>query len=136
MGRKHCGKRRNCSSRAISPFPTVFSKGLFPRSVKRRHCVGMELRYKQTQNISSAEQTANTVLYHIDREEGPLNLVKLKDQIDLKPFPKQALVFTCLQYDSFENTAGKGEIARNEQFLLFLQCFLLIWSTSCHFHQI
>ena len=22
-----------------------------------------------------------------------------------------------------ENTAGKGEIARNEQFLLFLQCF-------------
>ena len=24
-GRKHCGKRRNCSLRAISPFPTVFS---------------------------------------------------------------------------------------------------------------
>ena len=23
--RKHCGKRRNCSSRAISPFPTAFS---------------------------------------------------------------------------------------------------------------
>ena len=28
-------------------------------------------------------------------------------------FPKQALVFTCLQYKSFENTAGKGEVARN-----------------------
>ena len=41
MGRKHCGKRRNCSLRAISPFPTVFSKGLFPRGVKRRCCVGM-----------------------------------------------------------------------------------------------
>ena len=27
-GRKHCGKRRNCSLRAISPFPTVFSKDL------------------------------------------------------------------------------------------------------------
>ena len=27
--------------RAISPFPTVFSKGLFPRGVKRCHCVGM-----------------------------------------------------------------------------------------------
>ena len=26
MGRKHCGKRRNCSLRAISPFPIVFSK--------------------------------------------------------------------------------------------------------------
>ena len=27
------------------------------------------------------------------------------------PFPKQALVFTCLKYKSFENTVGKGEIA-------------------------
>ena len=44
-----------------------------------------------------------------------------------KPFPKQALVFTCLPYKSFENTVGKGEIARNEQFLLFPQCFLPIW---------
>ena len=34
--------------------------------------------------------------------------------------------FTCLQYKSFENTAGKGEIARNEQFLLFPLCFLPI----------
>ena len=24
--RKHCGKRRNCSLQAISPFPTMFSK--------------------------------------------------------------------------------------------------------------
>ena len=32
--------------------------------------------------------------------------------------------FTCLQSKSFENTAGKGEIARNEQFLLFPQSFL------------
>ena len=32
-------------------------------------------------------------------------------------FPKQALIFTCLQYKSFENTVGKGEIARHEQFL-------------------
>ena len=28
---KYCGKRRNCSLQAISPFPTVFSKGLFPK---------------------------------------------------------------------------------------------------------
>ena len=52
------------------------------------------------------------------------------------PFPKQALVFTCLQYKSFENTVGKGEIARNEQFLLFPQCFLPVWRTFCHFHKI
>ena len=41
-----------------------------------------------------------------------------------QPFPKQALLFTCLQYKSFENTVGKGEIARDEQFLLFQHCFL------------
>ena len=52
------------------------------------------------------------------------------------PFPKQALVFTCLQCMSFENTAGKEEIAHNNQFLLFSECFLPIWITFCHFHQI
>ena len=36
----------------------------------------------------------------------------------------------------FENTVGKGEIASNEQFLLFPQCFLPIWITFCHFRQI
>ena len=40
MGRKHCGKRRNCSLRAISPFPTVFSKDLYSRHVKTRACLG------------------------------------------------------------------------------------------------
>ena len=51
------------------------------------------------------------------------------------PFPKQALVFTCLQYKSFENTVGKGEIARYEQLLLFPQCFLATWRAFCHFYQ-
>ena len=40
-GIKNTGKRRNCSLRTISPFLMVFSKGLFPRGVKRCHCVGM-----------------------------------------------------------------------------------------------
>ena len=31
---------------------------------------------------------------------------------------------------------GKGEIARNKQFLPFPQCFLPIWRTFSHFHQI
>ena len=42
----------------------------------------------------------------------------------ISPFPEQALFFMCLQYKSLENTVGKGEIARNEQLLLFPQCFL------------
>ena len=32
--KKHCGKRRNCSLRAIAPFPTLFSKGLYGRHDK------------------------------------------------------------------------------------------------------
>ena len=34
--------------------------------------------------------------------------------------------FMCLQYKPFEKPVGKGEIARNEQFLFFPQCFLSI----------
>ena len=30
---------------AISPFPTMFSKGFFPRRAKRCHCVGMGKQY-------------------------------------------------------------------------------------------
>ena len=40
MARKHWGKRRNCPLRAISPFPTVFSKVLYCRYVKSRVCLG------------------------------------------------------------------------------------------------
>ena len=40
MGRKHCGKMRNCSLRAITPFPTVLSKDLYCRHVKTRACLG------------------------------------------------------------------------------------------------
>ena len=42
----------------------------------------------------------------------------------------------CQQYKSFENTVGKGEIARNEQFPHFPQCFLTIWKAFCQFPQI
>ena len=34
------GKVRNCSSRAISPFPIVFSKDFYYRCVKTRACFG------------------------------------------------------------------------------------------------
>ena len=36
----NCGKRRNCSFRAISPFPAVFSKDLYCRHVKTRAYLG------------------------------------------------------------------------------------------------
>ena len=50
-------------------------------------------------------------------------------------FSQQALIFTCLQYKSIENTVEKGEIARNEQFLLFPQCFLPLWRTFFPFQS-
>ena len=56
--------------------------------------------------------------------------------INIQPFPKQALVFTCLQYKSFKNTVGKGEIPHNKQFLLFPQSFLSVCRTFCHFYVI
>ena len=62
-------------------------------------------------------------------------LIDLKDStypqscntLIVNPFPDKPWFFTSLQYKSFENTAGKGEIARNEQFLLFPQCFLYLF---------
>ena len=65
-----------------------------------------------------------------------LNDVQHSVLMYFNPFPKQALVFTYLPYKSFEKTQGKGEIAHNEQFLLFTRRFLLFWRTICHFHPI
>ena len=41
-----------------------------------------------------------------------------------------------LKCNSFENIVWKGEIACNDQFLRFLQCFLLLLTIFCHFHLI
>ena len=67
------------------------------------------------------------------------NTGQANDSINLTqdplPFPKQAFVFTCLHLKPFENTVGKGDIARNIQFLHFsvvsipLENFLLFSST-------
>ena len=40
-------------------------------------------------------------------------------------FTPQILVLIHQQQTAFENIVRKGEIARNKQFLLFSQCFLL-----------
>ena len=44
--------------------------------------------------------------------------------------------FLCACSTSLLKTRGKGEIADNEQFLLFPQCFLPIQGTFFHFYQI
>ena len=51
------------------------------------------------------------------------------------PFPNKPL-FSYVCSTSLMKTLEKGEIPLNEQFLLFPQCFLPVWGTFCHFHQI
>ena len=122
MGRKHCGKGRNCSSRAISPFPIVFSKGLFPRGSKGvivwEWVTTLRVDNSWPKNIAEREQ------------------ILTKTKLFCKPFSKQAFVLTCLHLKSFENTVGKEEIARNEQFLLFLTVFFQHFLRTLYpFHQ-
>ena len=51
----------------------------------------------------------------------------------LLTFPQTNRKKTYLPRKSFENSVGKREIARNEQFLLFPQRFLSCWRTFYHF---
>ena len=53
-----------------------------------------------------------------------------------KPIPTQWHLLTPLGNKPFKNSVQKGEIARNEQFFLFPQCFLPVWITFLHFRQI
>ena len=48
MSRKHCWKRRNCSLRTISPFPTVFSKRLVLQTSKNQGLFGKGLTLYHT----------------------------------------------------------------------------------------
>ena len=51
-------------------------------------------------------------------------------------FPNEPLFLrVCSTFFFFENTVGKGENARDDQFLLFPQCFQLFWRIFCHLHQ-
>ena len=54
----------------------------------------------------------------------------------VNPFPNKPWFLHICSTGLFENTVGKGEIAHNEQFLLFPQRLLTIWKTFCHFHQV
>ena len=53
----------------------------------------------------------------------------------INSFPNKPWFITCLQYMSFENTVGKGEIAYNEQFLLFPTVFYLFEELSAIFNK-
>ena len=49
-------------------------------------------------------------------------------------FSKAAAVLTCVYSTSPSKTLWEKEKLPNEQFILFLECFLPIWKTFCLFH--
>ena len=54
----------------------------------------------------------------------------------INPFPHNDTFWRPWETSLLKTLWGKGEIARNEQFLLFPQCFLPVWINFCHFRQI
>ena len=137
------GERRNCSKQAISHFPTVFST-----------CMKNFLPFLSESKVSSAnsfslEEFVYSLLtgWIIQGENNGFGIIQEKQLNSLVrifkcknylpyPIPTQWHLLTLLRNKPFENTVGKGEIAHNEQFLLFPQCFLPVWIPFSHFHQI
>ena len=71
-GRKHCGKRRNCSLRAISPFPTVFSKRLVSQGRQKMSLCGNGLNTIQSiqHNFSHIAVTAYSDMFWVSPVPG------------------------------------------------------------------
>ena len=59
MGRKTCGKRRNCSLRAISAFPTVFSRDFYFRHGKTRACLGYSRGRQVLETLDDGDVNGN-----------------------------------------------------------------------------
>ena len=62
----------------------------------------------------------------VRKRSNPMVLENCRFEYYLSRFPNKPLFYV---FKSFENTVGNGEIARNEQFLLFPQCFPAFWRT-------
>ena len=76
-GRKPCGKKRNCSLRAISPFPTGFSKDFYCRHVKTRACLGKGERPRKRRLflVTSIFSFSNTVFQPIQKRNHHLSRI-------------------------------------------------------------
>ena len=82
--------------------------------------------------------TANKLLVHgFMLPTWLVNSYKVSETVQncISPFPNNPW-FLRVCFTSLLKTLGKGEIAHNEQFFLFPQCFMTFWRTFCHFHQI
>ena len=109
--RKHCGTRRNCSYRAISPFPSLFFA-----------CLDNFLPFSSNIKLSYANS---------------LSLEEFKTLLFNKQLSHYHMMlhFDTLKIYSCGKHLRRGEIACNNQFLPYLQCFLpyiaLIFRFKC-----
>ena len=65
-----------------------------------------------------------------------LQFGRVLNLLSVNPFPNKPWFLRVCSTSLFENTVGKGQIARKEQFLLFPHCFLSVWRAFCYFQQI
>ena len=71
----------------------------------------------ETEKVRVASLNATEITEITRSKKKKKNDLKGPDTLTLSQTSRP--VFTCLQYKSFKNTVGKGEIAHNEQFLIF-----------------
>ena len=122
--------------RAISPFPTVFSKDLYCMHVKQ----GLVWENVNDIAVEGAEQDKTACRLMLLLSLKNTRIIIISSRIRLNSLPNHKILDSSklkeFADDNFkfeensrklskrvENTVGKGEIAHNEQFLLFPQCF-------------
>ena len=122
MGRKPCGKRRNCSLQAISPFSHSVFKRLVWQTRKNQGLFG--------KGFIATFQLLSAVSFNLGWSgNGVLNSLPNNNFLDwtkLKAFADNKLNAGKIKnsvFERLENIAGKGGNAGYPHFLLFPQCF-------------
>ena len=62
--------------------------------------------------------------------------LRLQKFVIVNPFPNKLRLLCVCNTSHFKNIVGRGEIAHNEQFLLFPQCFPTFWITFSHVYSV
>ena len=95
-----------------------------------------ESKFKVDIHVNKLKFSDSRLNVHVKGENAAYQYILILPQrlkrasyLVLLTLSQRSPAFTCLQYKPFENTAGKGEIVHNEQFLLFPQCFLSVSKT-------
>ena len=102
MGRKHCGKGEIACYEQFLLFPQCFQKACFPGASK-----GV-IVWEWVKVIGSLTRSQTSPGFYLSAVQFKIT----KSRLDREKFSNR-----------LENTVGKGEIARYQQFLLYPQCF-------------